>query len=95
MPRLSGTLQPTSLYHAESFANFEKILGFSVQSFIYLDLLGNTRSIEQAKKVMLFSFIVGKFQSVFFGSVFQDSLLVLFVIVLFRAMSTSLLRSLF
>ena len=44
---------------------------------------------------MLFSFIVGKFQSVFFGSVFQDSLLVLFVIVLFRAMSTSLLRSLF
>ena len=95
MPRLSGTLRPTSLYHAESFANFEGILGFSVQSFILLDLLGNTRSIEQAKTVMLFSFIVGKFQSVFFVSVFQDSLLVLFVIVLFRAMSTSFLRRLF
>ena len=66
MPRLSGTLQPTSLYHAESFANFEGILGFSVQSFILLDLLGNTRSIEKAKKVMLFSFIVGEFQSLFF-----------------------------
>ena len=64
-------LQPNSLYQAACFANFERILGFSVPSIILADLLGN--------KCLL---VFGAFRSTLFVSVFQGSLI---VIALFRA----------
>ena len=59
------------MYWAACFANFERILGFSVPSIILADLLGN--------KCLL---VIGAFRSTLFVSVFQSSLL---VIALFRA----------
>ena len=64
-------LSPNSLYHAARFANFERILGFSVPSIILTDLLGNTCLL-----------VIGAFRPTLIVSVFQDSLL---VIALFRA----------
>ena len=39
------------MYRAARFANFERILGFSVQSIILADLLGNIRLLERVQKV--------------------------------------------
>ena len=76
---VKSLLYPNSLYRAARFANFEGILGFSVPSIILADLLGNTCLL-----------VIGAFRSTLFVSVFQGSLL---VIALFRAMTTSFLRS--
>ena len=44
-------IQVDELYRAARFANFERILGFSVPSIILADLLGNTRLLERVQKV--------------------------------------------
>ena len=47
---------PNSLYCAVHFANFKGILGFSVQSIILTDLLGNTwHLLGRVHKVMVFN----------------------------------------
>ena len=66
------------------FLKFEGILGFSVPSIIFADLLGNTFLVERVQKVMVCDlwYVIGGFWSVWFAFVFQGSLL---VIVLFWA----------
>ena len=46
-------LQPNLLLYAARFANFERILCFSVLSIISADLLENTNLLEQVEMVMV------------------------------------------
>ena len=67
------------------FANFEGILGFSVQSIILADLSGNRCSFQRVQKVMVCNLGLVDFDPF----LFQESLPVR---VLFRELSTCLLR---
>ena len=78
-------LQPNSLYRTARFANFERILGFSVPSIILADLLGNTFTCDWCILIHSVCFCVsrsvacdrpvsGNNQIVFFGRFFWSFL---------------------
>ena len=73
---------------------FERILGFSVESIILANLLGNACLLARVQKVMVYDSLLVDFDPPFFVSCFKVRC---FVMVLFRAIIDylSLLRRFF